>query len=127
MSIAEHKFVQPTHQMTFLGILFDGMNLTMAVTEDRLQEISKELEGWKDRKKATKRQIQSLAGKQNFCAKCCKPGRVFMSRILATLKGLRHASDHVYLNGGFRKDVMWWYTLLPHFRSVSVIKQDIPT
>jgi len=107
--------------MTFLGIQFNSAKMTMEVTPDRLMEITQELAHWSMKKKATKKEIQSLAGKLQFIAKCCKHSRSFMSRILATLKGLKRNSHHIYLNSEFHKDVSWWRLMLPHFNSVSII------
>jgi hypothetical protein len=126
LNIATNKSIDATQVMVFLGILFDGENMTMSVTADRMLEISKELELWSHRRRATKKQIQSLAGKLNFIAKCCKPGRVFKARILGALKGLNRSNHHVYLNDGFRQDIHWWIKFLPHFNSVSTIKSAIP-
>lgn len=122
LQVAESKSVNATRRMVFLGILFDSTSMTMEVTSDRLADIVSELNQWRDRRKATKKQIQSLIGKLNFVAKCCKPGRVFMSRMLSALKGLQRNNHHIYLNAEFRKDILWWYQFLPHFSSISVIK-----
>ena len=90
LELAMHKSVNAAQVMTFLGISFDSKELTMSVTPDRIKEIRAELSDWLEpiRKYATKRQIQSLAGKLQFIAKCCKPGRCFMFRIFSALKKL---------------------------------------
>ena len=94
----------------------------MEVTSERMIEIQDELRNWSGKKKATKREIQSLAGKLQFVAKCCKPGRCFMARMLAALNKLKRQSHRTYLNEEFRKDVLWWINFLPHFNSISLIK-----
>ena len=110
--LAHNKSVNATQSMTFLGILFDSRELTMSVTPERMTEILEELKQWKaeNRRYAMKKEIQSLVGKLQFIAKCCKPGRCFMSRILAALKKLKKSSHKIYLNKEFRCDVdqlMW--------------------
>ena len=120
--LAHHKSVEATQQMTFLGVLFNSDRLTMEVTKDRLDELDSELSLWLQKKKATKQEIQSLAGKLQFVAKCCKPGRCFMARILSTLKKLKRATHYAHLGVEFRKDIRWWYNFLPHFHRTSVIK-----
>ena len=99
----------------------------MAVTADRLQDIGEELSHWLHRKRATKRELQSLAGKLNFIAKCCKPGRLFMSRIISAMKGLQRSTHHIYLNLGFKQDVKWWINFLPHFNATNLIKDGEPS
>lgn len=120
--IAEHKSVQPCHSMVFLGILFDSNKMSMAITENRICDIRKELAEWMNRKRVKKKELQSLVGKLNFLAKCCKPGRVFMSRLISALRGLSRSNHHVYLNKECRKDILWWRSMLPHFSSVQLIK-----
>ena len=125
LHLAEKKSVNATQKMTFLGIQFDSAKMTMEVTPERLEEIRQELQRWIGKRRATRKEIQSLAGKLQFIAKCCKHGRCFMSRILSVLKGLKRSSYRTYLNEDFRKDVQWWFNFLPHFHSVSIIK-DTP-
>ena len=122
LCLAEDKSINATQKMTFLGISFNSSTMTMEVTKERLIEIDDELKKWTSKKKATKQEIQSLAGKLQFIAKCCKPGQCFMARILATLKNLKRQSHKVYLNEEFRKGVWWWINFLPHFKSTSIIK-----
>ena len=124
LSLAHHKSVNACEQMTFLGISFNSQKMTMEVTSERLEAIQAELQLWSDRKKASRREIQSLAGKLQFIAKCCPYGRCFLSRILTALKGLKRASHRVYLNQAFKKDIRWWQLMLPHFNSVSIIKTE---
>ena len=122
LELADKKSVEATQIMTFLGIQFNSKTMTMEVTQERLQEIQLELEKWSGKKRATKRDIQSLAGKLQFIAKCCKHGRCFMNRILGALRKLKRSSHFYYLNAGFKRDVLWWQNFLPHFNAVSVIR-----
>jgi hypothetical protein len=108
--------------MTFLGIKFNSCKMSMEVTEDRMAEISEELKNWSTKQRASRREIQSLAGKLMFIAKCCKHGRSFMARILSAIKRLKRSNHHTYLNAEFKKDVQWWIHFLPHFHTVSMIK-----
>ena len=119
--LAEEKSVNCTQVLTFLGIQFNSQKLTMEVMDDRLIEITNELKLWSSKRYASKREIQSLAGKLMFIAKCCKHGRCFMARILAALKKLKRQSHRTYLNLEFRRDVQWWIQFLPHFHSTSII------
>ena len=122
LCIAQQKSVDATQRMTFLGIVFDSNKMTMEVTSERLEAIQEELKLWSNKRRASKKDIQSLAGKLQFIAKCCPYGRCFMARILAALKGLKRQSHRIYLNEALRKDIRWWQLMLPHFNSVSIIK-----
>ena len=121
LSLAHKKSVTATQEMTFLGIKFNSAKLTMEVTEERLLEIQEELGLWSNKRRATKKEIVSLAGKLLFIAKCCKHGRCLLSRILHVLRTLKRPSHVAHLNAEFRKDVQWWNEFLPHFHTVSII------
>ena len=121
---APDKAIPPTTQMVFVGILCDSVKMTLEVTPERLTDISAELDQWLDKRKATKRQIQSLVGKLNFVAKCVRPGRIFLSRILQALCGLRRNSHFIYLNKEFRKDLLWWRKFMANFNGVAMIKEQ---
>ena len=72
LALASDKSVEATQIMTFLGISFNSINMTMEITPDRIAEIQIELEKWNNKRYATKKEIQPQAGKLQFLAKCCK-------------------------------------------------------
>ncbi|KAI8498001.1 hypothetical protein Bbelb_239450 [Branchiostoma belcheri] len=57
------KAVEPTTCMTFLGIEFDTVAMVKRVPQFRLEEVRLLIEAWIDKKKALKRELQSLIGK----------------------------------------------------------------
>ncbi|XP_077999222.1 uncharacterized protein LOC144452084 [Glandiceps talaboti] len=118
---AVDKAVAPTTSLSFIGISVDTVTMTLRVTEDRLTEIKQLLVIWLDRKKCTRRELQVLIGKLSFVAGCVRPGRLFMSRMLATLRSVHSSRHHIFLNGQFRKDLQWWYLFICRYNGVSII------
>jgi len=116
------KATPPCTNMTFLGIGYDTLKMTKSVTQERLADTLLELDVWLGKKRATKQEIQVLLGKLAFVAICVQPGRVFLSRIITTLKGLRRQHHRTRLSSDFKKDVRWWRTFLPEFNGTSLIK-----
>ena len=53
--------------MSFLGVWCDSVNCTLSITEERMEEILNLLHHWWNKRYATLRQVQSLAGKIEFC------------------------------------------------------------
>ena len=95
---SSHKACPPSTCVTCLGVLFDTINLTMSVTPDRLLELQTDLlPKWLTKKSATKTELQSLIGKLAFVSKCVRPGRLFLTRLLDTLRSLRHTHHRVKL------------------------------
>ena len=120
LCLATAKSVNATQNMTFLGISFDSKKMTMQVTAEWMAEIEQELKYW-SRNRARKKEIQLLAGKLQFTAKCCKHGRCFMARLPVSLKKVKHSVHYTHLNADFKRDIKWWQNLLSHFNSISVI------
>ena len=117
---SSQKVCQPSTQMICLGALFDTVNLTMSVTPARLRELQDAvLPQWLVKKSATKIELQSLIGKLAFVCKCVRPGRLFLSRLLDTLRSLRRPRHRVRLRADFRKDIRWWLRFLSVYNGVS--------
>ena len=93
----------------------------MSVTPDRLLELQTDLlPKWLTKKSATKTELQSLIGKLAFVSKCVRPGRLFLTRILDTLRSLRSNHHWVKLSAEFRKDIRGGCSLLT-FTMVSLL------
>ena len=118
----EKKACAPSTQMVFLGTLLDSEKMEIRITDDRMAEIRSLLPKWLLKKSATKRELQSLIGKLQFVGKCVKPSRIFISRVLVLLRGLKHANHKVRLNTEFKKDIQWWISFMHVYNGVSMIK-----
>ena len=118
-----NKACPPSTGMSFLGIWFDTERMTMEVTRDRLIEIRAELGKWAQKKTAKKREIQSLIGLLSFAAKCVRPGRLLISRMLEVMKQCPE-KGFVELDAEFLKDVRWWERVMPTFNGVSLIPSN---
>lgn len=118
--VAHDKTTKPTSQIEVLGIWFDVIQQIIAVAPDRVHEIMHILDKWRFKSHATKKDMQKLIGKLQFIAKCVRPGRVFIARML---RWMHKMSDHEYrrIDNQTRADIKWWYYMIPRHSSVSVI------
>ena len=110
------KSVPPLQTVEFIGNLVDAESMTIGVTPGRKIEVLKELEAWKQKKSCTRRQLESLIGKLQFMSNCIKPGRLFISRLLNFMKGLKR-DKYYYLDEEIRKDIKWWYCFSQAFKA----------
>ena len=123
---SSHKACPPSTQVTCLGVLFDTVAFTMSVTPARLQELKEHLLPlWLTKKSATKTELQSLIGKLSFVSKCVRPGRLFLTRILDTLRSLRRHHHRIKLSAEFRKDIHWWLRFISVYNGVSLIPTEL--
>ncbi|KAI8481562.1 hypothetical protein Bbelb_406620 [Branchiostoma belcheri] len=122
---APEKAVRPTTCMTFLGIDFDTVSMTRRVPQFRLEEIRLLVSAWLNKKKATRRELQSLIGKLVFVSSCVPPGRLFISRMLEALRSLRRNHHRLRLTRDFRLDLKWWQRFMDSYNGVSMMVPDI--
>ena len=124
-----HKKAEPpTTRITFLGVQFDSMTMTMSVPPAKLSELKAEIRLWIRRTTICKKELQSLLGKMFWVAKCVKYARVFMGRLLAQLRTMSHVKDNkkVKLQEEACKDILWWAQYLEHYNGVNMIVNDNP-
>ena len=115
-----HKASPPNTTMTFLGVEFDTVALTLSVTAERLEEIQGLVRWWLGQSSADRHQIESLVGKLNFVAACVRPGRVFIARLLAFLRAFP-TNGMATLTPEFHRDLQWWEAFLPSYNGVSMM------
>ena len=116
------KACAPNTKMVFLGILVDTVAMSLEITKDRLQDIIAELQLWKSKVWATKREVQSLVGLLQFVASCVSPGRIFISRMLNFLRECPEVGKKE-IPAEFLQDIHWWVTFLPKYNGISLIPE----
>ena len=117
---SEDKSCAPSTEMSFLGILFNSVKMTMEVEPDRLHKLLLLLPTWLHKSHATRKEVESLIGLLSFVAKCVRPARIFLSRTLDFMKGLPK-SGRFSIPTEFMLDVRWWYRFVAQYNGVSII------
>ena len=106
--INDKKTEGPNRVLVFLGIELNSITQQMRITEERLQEIREELQGWSVRKTCTKRELQSIVGKLQFCSKVVIHGNKFIRRLISLSKKGNSLNSKIRINKEARKDLAWW-------------------
>ena len=114
------KAVAPSPVIEFLGVGFDAVAGTMFVTEGCQQELLQELDTWRGKSVFSRKELESLIGKLQFITSCVRPGRVFMARLLNTLRGMPR-EDVSNVDEQLLKDIEWWRVYLPLYNGVSIL------
>ena len=122
---SQEKCVPPSTNIIFLGIEVDSDMMQCRVPDSKMAEIVQTLDTWIDKKKASKRQLQSLIGRLAFLAKVVAPGRLFISRMLETLRSLRKQSFKFRISAEFRKDLFWWKNFVHQFNNKAIISTQL--
>ncbi|XP_066288330.1 uncharacterized protein [Branchiostoma lanceolatum] len=118
---AADKACPPATRMTFLGRMVDSIRMTVEVTPERLTDTMAELQAWSDVSSVCRQEVESLLGKLHFVASCVRPGRLFVSRMIAFLRRYKDRREKIRVDEEFRKDLRWWSSFLPSYNGVSWI------
>ena len=123
---AQHKVFPPSQVLTWLGIEFNTIAMTMTLPPTKIAEIRTILDAWEGKKRASHKEIQSLFGLLQFVAAVAPPARLFTNRILETLRELDPGKSTA-LSWGFRQDLQFFRDLMPNFPGVKIMdKSDLP-
>ena len=124
MAQAQAKICPPAQAMTWLGIHFDTIEMSMAIPQAKLDEVMVCLQGWQNRVRATRKQMQSLLGLLNFVASVAPPTRLFTNRMLDALREAPNAGS-TSLSDQFKQDVLFFVELLPIFNGRKIMGKSV--
>ena len=100
--------------------------MCLHLSDEKLVQVREELARFQGRARASKKQLQSLAGKLNFCASVVFGSRVFLRRIIDTINRLKAPNHKVRLNRGIRADISWWQSFMATFNGKSMLLDHQP-
>ena len=86
LKIAPEKSAFPSTKTEWLGFHLDTLAMKITLPPEKLSEVIAISTTWKEKSRASRKEIQMLVGKLNHVALCIIPARRFMSRILALLR-----------------------------------------
>ncbi|XP_077862556.1 uncharacterized protein LOC144344498 [Saccoglossus kowalevskii] len=125
-SISWKKVEGPVQKITFLGIEIDSRMGTVALPRHKQIEFLQNLQEFSLKRRATKRQLQQLAGKLNWAAQVVHGGRTFLRRVLDAISKLKASNHKCRLNREFQGDIQWWLHFLSYFNHRSFWYHPIP-
>lgn len=134
MPVAHDKMIWATPIITFLGMLINSINRTIAIPLEKRNQALHEIDIILRKKKITVRQIQQIVGLLNFFCRAVFPGRAFTQRLYAKTRGLKQ-HHHVQVDSEMKADLEVWNTFITEeplsiFRpfvdfSVEILAEDL--
>ena len=116
--ISWHKVLGPTQKIPFLGIVIDSSMCTLSLDQNKVEKLTSKLQNFSSKVRASKKQLQSLAGLLNWACQAVRGGRFFLRRVLDTIAKLHIANHKAKLSVDFHKDIKWWLKYLQAFNGV---------
>jgi hypothetical protein len=123
---AKEKAVAPTDDLVWLGVRFSTRDMTMSIPPEKLKETMVLVQDWLGRSAATLTQLRSVLGKLLHIAQCSDPARLFLNRMLATLRACP-SKGYIQLSTEFKKDLHWFQRFLPATNGVYIIREQLTT
>ena len=120
------KVVPLTQVLIFLGVLIDTVGQFLALPNGKLVELQIFVHQFLYRRRASKRELQVLAGKLNWACRVVFGGRTFLRCILDTISGLQSLSDRFRFTCEFYANLSWWADFLSVFNGKRMFLDNIP-
>ena len=124
VSEACEKSSPPTRHLTWIGIEFDTEAMVMRIPprpDIRNIDISARMVTSATNHETS---IAKVVGKLFYISQCVHPARLFVSRLLATLRATPR-QGFITLDEEFKRDVAWFATFLPKYNGIHFIDSSI--
>ena len=122
---AEEKAQPPSQRVKWLGIMVDAARITLSIPEVKVKAVLAQVDTYFHKDHITKKQLQSLLGHLIFIAKCVRPARIFVSRLLEALRSA--TGDRIHIDNNFRADLAWFQQFCAEWNGVGVITPSTPS
>ena len=126
LSVNWQKVAGPARVVTFLGVEINCDNRTLSLPKDKLDETRQLIRSWLNKKKATKKDLQRVVGKLNWCCRVISGGRTFMRNLINLITKVQAPHHYVRLGLAAREDLKWWAEGLDLFNGTAPFTSDIP-
>lgn len=120
------KIDGPAQKLIFLGVLIDTGEMTLSLPDRKLADFHGLLQTFQNKRRATKRQLESLIGSLNWASQVIQGGRSFMRRMIDLKNTLKNHSDKALLNSDFSADLEWWLKFMKTFNGRTCILDNKP-
>ena len=124
--ISWSKVTDPCQQIVFLGVEIDSTTMELRLPSAKLEELKAELSAFQLRRRASKKQLQSLAGKLNWASAVVRGGRVFLRRIINGIMHLQCDWHKLRISGEILQDIKWWHNFMSTFNGKSLLLKNMP-
>ena len=120
------KVEGPTNHLSFLGIVIDSLSMTCSIPAAKMCQIKTYLDKFVNRKRASKKQLQSLIGRLSWVAKVVPAGRIYLRSLINGMSVLKNPDHKIVLTKEMLADLDWWMRVGPKLNGIFPIKDDRP-
>ena len=121
---AEDKAQPPARRVKWLGIQVDAANMTLSIPKEKVDTILAQVALFYNKATINRKQLQSLLGQLLFVAKCVRPARTFVSRLLSALRAA--PGNTIRIDDNFKADLAWFLQFCSEWNGVGIITPAEP-
>ena len=119
--VAWNKVQGPTTCLTFLGVELDSRKMEMRLPTEKVEKFCALLDTFVERKRASLRQCQELAGKLNWAIQVVRAGRIYLRRIFEAISKMKASHHKIVLTADIKSDLLWWKYIMTNFNGVRTL------
>ena len=116
---AKDKAQPPAQLVRWLGIEVNTGDMTLSVPEDKLGQTLDQVDRVIKKRSITRKTLQSMLGRLLHIAKCVRPARLFVSKLLEALRGMK--GFYINVNSEMRCDLRWFIEFGRAWNGVAMI------
>jgi len=114
------KTVGPVHDLEYLGLILDTVNMQCRLPVDKLNRIIDLVASFMGRSSCTKREMLSLCGNLSFATRVIPAGRSFMFRLFRAAYSVKCYNHCVTITSEAKADMGMWLHFLRNWNGVSL-------
>ena len=118
---SKHKATAPSTVVTWVGVTFNSVDMTMAIPREKIREILTEVTAWASEATIQLCELQKLLGRIFHVTKCCVGAPLFCNRLLDGLR-VAYRQGHTPITREMHMDLFWLFTFLERFNGVHLIR-----
>ena len=119
--LAVKKTVEPSRNVTFLGINLDTDSGTASIPLEKISSYAASLQEFLERDECTLRELKSLIGKLQFTCCIITTGRCFLRRLHDKTVGKSSPSSKILLDSETKEDLKTWQLFLSKFNGRNLL------
>ena len=115
----------PAQRVKWLGILVDTQEMSLSIPHEKIQQVLSQVSKYVRARSMSKKQLQPLLGVLLHVAKCVRPARLFIARLLDALRNAK--GWFININADMRADMRWFLEFAAQWNGKSYIPAPSPT
>jgi hypothetical protein len=120
ISVGSHTPYDTT--FIYIGIEFDTLSMEARLPGPKLAALQSLLRSWRNKRKATRRELQTIGGKLAWASNVIPPGFTYTRGIFSLSARLREAHHHIRIPDEIRADLATWEALTATWNGAALLE-----